>query len=282
MKMIITKGLPASGKSTWAKEYVSNNDQWVRINRDDLRNMRGKYWVPSQEDLITQWEDWCVLLALNHGYHVVLDATNLNDSRTKARIDSYKEQHKDLKTDVKWFKTPLEECIARDNKRENGVGEKVIRGMYEKYLKPEPPKYDEDDSLPKCIICDIDGTLAEMGNRSPFEWDKVGLDTLKEPVADIANRMAIDNVVFVFSGRDGSCRKETEEWLEDNGVLYDELIMREAGDQTADEKVKRQMFEDHVRGKYYCNLVLDDRDKVVRMWREDLGLTCLQVDYGNF
>lgn len=277
----MTKGLPASGKTTWAREHVKSG-AWVRINRDDLRNMRGQYWIPSQEELITQWEDWCVILALQQGLNVVLDATNLNDERSKSRVDSFRQQIPKLKFETKFFDTPLDVCLKRDAKRADGVGETVIMRMYDKYLKPAATEYKEDVDLPPCIICDIDGTLAKMYNRGPFEWHKVGNDKLNWPIYDILDKFNDTHVIQIFSGRDGVCRKETEEWLATLNVPYDNLVMREKGSQEADEKVKAKMFEDYVRGKYNCSFVLDDRNKVVRMWREDLGLTCLQVDYGNF
>ena len=39
MKLIMTKGLPASGKSTWAKQYLDDNPGTKRVNKDDLRAM---------------------------------------------------------------------------------------------------------------------------------------------------------------------------------------------------------------------------------------------------
>ncbi len=42
-------------------------------------------------------------------------------------------------------------------------------------------------SLPKAIIVDIDGTLAERVNRSPYDWSKVGEDRVKKPIRDIVN-----------------------------------------------------------------------------------------------
>jgi predicted kinase len=51
--LLILQGPPASGKSTWAKEFVKNNPWYIRVCRDDLRRMRGTYWIPGQEDMIT-------------------------------------------------------------------------------------------------------------------------------------------------------------------------------------------------------------------------------------
>ena len=70
------RGLPASGKSTFAKKYCIENKNWIRVNRDDLRNMRGQYWIPKQEDMISSWEINCILSALEYNKNVIVDATN--------------------------------------------------------------------------------------------------------------------------------------------------------------------------------------------------------------
>jgi len=132
MKIILTIGLPASGKSTWAKEYVKENKTYVRVSRDDLRNMRGIYWVPDQEDLITDWERSCIDSSLNRGYNVVIDATNLNMKFRNALINTYSGEN-DI--ELKYFKTPLKDCLKRDKGREGEVGEEVIMRMYKNALK---------------------------------------------------------------------------------------------------------------------------------------------------
>ena len=60
------------------------------------------------------------------------------------------------------------------------------------------------------------------------------------------------------------------------------LLMRKDGDNRPDQIVKRELYERHVQGLYEIEGVLDDRDRVVAMWRNDLGLTCLQVAPGAF
>ena len=142
MKLLITVGLQGSGKTTWAKDFVEKNKNYVRINRDDLRNMRGSYWIPSQEDLITEWQNACIISALKNNYSVIIDDTNLNKDRNKFRVEKLRQTLRDLGHDkasnftveYKHFDTPLEECIKNDLKRPNSVGEKVIRQFYDKYL----------------------------------------------------------------------------------------------------------------------------------------------------
>lgn len=136
-------------------------------------------------------------------------------------------------------------------------------------------------SKSSCIICDIDGTIAALGDRSPFDWTRVGED---KPIQVIINLLAILHPVYtiiLFSGRDGSCRDLTEQWLQEHQVPYHELLMRKAGDKRKDCIVKQEMYETHIVPRYEVEFVLDDRKQVVDMWR-GLGLTCLQVAEGNF
>lgn len=283
MKLLILKGLPASGKSTWAKQYCSKNKDWVRINRDDLRNMRGEYWIPKQETLITEWEDSCVILSLKQGLNVILDSTNLNKDRNKYRVEKLKVDFPDLVVEYKFFDISLEDCIKRDLKRVDSVGESVIRNMYDKYLAPENAIYKEDESLERAVIFDVDGTLAEMYNRSPYDWHKVGFDLPKMEVIRLAKLYKVNGFkLIIFTGRDGSCLSETQDWLLKNGVDYDEVHIRPEGNNEKDSVIKKELFEKNIRGKYYVELVVDDRNQVVDMWRKELGLTCLQVNYGDF
>lgn len=275
MKLLILQGLPGSGKSSWAKEFIKDKSDWVRVNRDELRSMRYPYWVPKQESLITEWEDFCVKSALDKGYNVILDATNLNKDRIKNKVKE-RFARDDLKVEYKFFDVPLETCINNDLKRENSVGEKVIRGMYEKYLKPNPAVYDEDPNLDECIICDIDGTLAKSTGRSPFEFDRVHEDEIIKPVLDILANYG--GYIFLFTGRDDSCLDMTKGWLDKYNVSYHEIHARKASDNRKDSIVKKEMFENFVRGKYYCNFVIDDRKQVKRMWTNELGLFVFDVN----
>ena len=75
--------------------------------------------------------------------------------------------------------------------------------------------------------------------------------------------------------------KETIKWLNDNGIKFDDLYMRFTNDLRKDSIVKQEIYEMCIKDKYNVLFVLDDRDQVVNMWREQ-GLKCLQVAEGNF
>lgn len=133
------------------------------------------------------------------------------------------------------------------------------------------------------IICDIDGTLASLGARSPYEFGKVDQDEVKHATAEAVRVFSrAGYAIILFTGRDDSSREMTVAWLETNDVPFDVLVMRRAGDRRKDSKVKREMYERTVPGTYDVLLVLDDRNQVVDMWRKELGLPCFQVDYGDF
>lgn len=137
--------------------------------------------------------------------------------------------------------------------------------------------------MKKAIIVDIDGTLAKMNGRGPFEWGRVGEDKVNYPIRHLVNLyQGSGHTIIVFSGRDGCCREITENWLSDNYIGYNHLFMRPIGNNEKDAIIKRRLYDEHVAGKFDVQFVLDDRNQVVDMWRKDLGLTCFQVDYGDF
>ena len=137
--------------------------------------------------------------------------------------------------------------------------------------------------MKKAVIVDIDGTLAKMNGRTPFEWDRVGEDKVNEAVKTLVNALALCNFeIILFSGRDAVCMDQTKKWLMDNFIHYQHLFMRPEGNNEKDAIIKRKMYDENIVGKFDVQFTIDDRDQVVEMWRKDLGLTCLQVDYGNF
>ena len=138
-KLIICRGLPASGKSTWAKQWVLEDPEHrVRINQDDIRLMLGKYWVPSREKLVQEIQFDAIVEALSREFDVVIDNTNLNKkvldqfNRLIKTFENYEIEYKDF------FDTPLSVCIERDKNRDLQVTEKVIRNFYNNYKDKYP------------------------------------------------------------------------------------------------------------------------------------------------
>lgn len=131
-KIILCRGIQGSGKTTWAKQWVLEDPEHrVRFNNDDIRNMLGKYWVPSREPIVTTMKNSFISGAAIFRMDVVIDNMNLNSKELDywkdiARMFNYDLEFKD-------FFIPLQECIERDSKRPNPIGEEVIRRTYEKY-----------------------------------------------------------------------------------------------------------------------------------------------------
>jgi predicted kinase len=298
--LVITRGLPASGKTTFARDWCNGREGRVRVNRDDLRwNLYGKYHGLTylEEETITRVQHAAVRKLLNSGSSVVVDDTNLRLKHARAWAEIAQEMGAAF-----WvinLPTPLDTCIMYDAERqdrgERYVGEDVIREMHKRYLASGPleavtPRnetalptrsYTPDDNLPSVWIVDIDGTLAHKGDRSPFDWKRVGEDTPNEGVLTLADELGWRSKLIIISGRDEVCRPETEEWLATYDLSYEELLMRPAGDHRKDSIVKEEIFWRDIAPKYSVRGVLDDRNQVVAMWRA-LGLLCLQVADGNF
>ena len=131
-KIILCRGIQGSGKTTLAKQWVLEDPEHrVRFNNDDIRNMLGKYWVPSREPIVTIMKNSFISGAAIFRMDVVIDNMNLNSKELDYWKDIANMFNYDL--EIKYFPTPLQECIERDSKRPNPIGEEVIRRTYEKY-----------------------------------------------------------------------------------------------------------------------------------------------------
>jgi len=171
----------------------------------------------------------------------------------------------------------------------------------------------------KIVIFDLDGTLAIIDRRreisgktkdgkvtDKINWNEffnpgnIAFDEPNEPVIELAQMLKDKGYkIFIFSGRNDRMYERTVEWLEWNDVPYDLLVMRpdkfqgktwpvaEGNPATPDmrympdEKLKKAMLDEFVEDIKDVYLVVDDRQKVIDMWRS-LGLNTWQVAEGNF
>lgn len=302
-QLYITRGLPASGKTTWARTAIDMRPvgNVIRLNRDDLRSMMlpTTYRQPVYiaEELVTQVQHGQIADLLRAGVDVIVDDTNLRARvvRTLAQLA--------IKAEATWscvdfLDVPLEECLHRDAARPNAVGEEVIRRMHGKYLsggrtlavpdveaavtgKPYVPAPD----TAKAVIVDIDGTVALHGNRDPFDTSLYHED---QPNQDVVEMVVMEfetghRIVFC-SGRSAEFREATEAWISEHVLPQGagwELHMRPTGDTRNDAIVKLELFDQYIRDRFDVRRVYDDRDRVVKAWRS-IGLTVLHVAEGNF
>jgi hypothetical protein len=163
------------------------------------------------------------------------------------------------------------------------------------------------------VIFDLDGTLANIDARrkkslkpnGKMDWDvffdaeNINLDKPNDPVIKMAQLLAEDGFkIVIFSGRNDRSFFTTKSWLTRNRVPFTKLVMRPdkfkddswpiANGNPAtkemrfmpDEILKKKMLDTFVDIDDVF-LVVDDRDKVVKMWR-DLGLNTFQVAPGDF
>lgn len=298
MTIILTRGLPGSGKSTWAKAWVAADPSTrLRVNRDDIRfQLYGKYWGEGvDENVVTKIEDAMVAAGVAAGKSVVIDATHLKS----AWITRWRRKYPNLT--IESFETPVEECKLRDRQRTRTVGADNIQSMANRYhirpdgklpALPEPvegseqwkpaPKYQE--GLQEVYIVDIDGTLANhTGIRDPYDTSRYHLDNLHVNVAATVEALNLmGQSIILVSGRDEAFRGVTTEWLDKHGVDFAVLYMRPKGDVRNDAIIKHEIYHEHIAGKYNVIGVFDDRGRVLRMWRA-IGLTTFAVgDTDNY
>ena len=283
LTLTLTVGISASGKTTWANEQCRKGNT-ININRDDLRfslfgvnSWKDYKFTKQRESLISCLQETMAREVLDSGMHVIISDTNLNE-KTRQRWKNFCKVFK-CKYIEQIFNVDVEECQKRNAMRDGGIPPNVIYDQYKKFKEQylTAKLYTSASDKPDAIICDIDGTLAHMQDRSPFDWSRVGDDTLDGEVADYLTMQHKQGTsIILLSGRDGVCRPETEKWLEDNAISYDKLYMREEGDCRKDTIVKEEMFDRAVRNNYNVLHVLDDRPVVCDMWR-DLGLKVWSV-----
>lgn len=304
--VILLRGIPASGKSTFAKKHleVYPSGTVLRINNDDLSSMLfGTSWgngKASAELLAKLRFDLLRNAIENKAVRLVfIDNTNLNTRTVRGLTKLALAMGAIVTVDDRFLSVSVEECLLRDALRENPVGEKVIRDMaarakvlnawvpptdsyHEDSFIASLEKYENDERLPSVTIVDVDGTLALMNERSPYAWDKVGEDLPHAVVVNfVKSLIANGEQVIIASGRDGVCRIQTQAWLDEHVAPGLPLLMRTEKDPRPDTLVKHELFNENIKGKYHVKLVLDDRNSVVRLWR-GLGLKCWQIAEGNF
>lgn len=142
------------------------------------------------------------------------------------------------------------------------------------------------------IICDIDGTIADLEHRrkylscKPKDYKNFFAEMVYDkpiwPVIDLISALdaAQHNIIFA-SGRPDDYRDETEAWLSAHGLQYSPLYMRKARDYRPDDIIKEEILDKIIADGFAPILVIDDRTRVVKMWRRR-GLICLQAAEGDF
>jgi hypothetical protein len=232
---------------------------------------------------------------------VIDNFSNLNPKHQKEYEEIVEQYNNSADSDntyqieYKLFDTPIEVCLERDAQRPNPIGEKVIKQCWKKYrnyiiqqsIKNMLNKQvQQNPGLPRAIVVDMDATLCFNTNGRPFYGEGAAegmlLDIPNDSVINLVwNYQELGYKIIILTGRDESCRKVTEKWLENNEIVPDLLIMRPEGDYSPGDVMKQTLYNQYVKDKYFIEFVIDDSTKCVEMWR-NLGLTCLQPNEGKF
>lgn len=303
-KIILTRGIQGSGKSTWARKWVEENPKTrIRFNNDDVRNMLGPYWIPERETLVSEIKKQTVLNAMRLNYDIVIDNMNLNPKEVKYWEDIVKNYNELINTTIsgdsvkyeyeiefKDFFIPLEECIRRDAMRPNPIGEKVIRDTWRRYKHfiqtSEVERYVNNlkryEGKPKCIVIDMDSTVCFNMSKRPWfgEGAAEGMinDVPNTGVCDIIRQLQEEYLIVVATGRDTSQEEVTKQWLAKQGINVDEYFFRTNGDYRKGVEIKKEEITS-ILEKYDIVAIFEDCEPIVQMYR-DMGLTVLQPNSG--
>lgn len=311
----VTRGLPASGKSTWAMSHDFRQDgtNGVLLAERDMLRVElgivapGTKGVGSQEEEanLTKIQHDRIRQGLRLGLTVIVSDTNLPDKRVRDLIGIAEDEGSEWK--IKDFRDiDLMTILKRNAVREAGVPEDVIRNMHSRFVKgrdlthiptafnlqkesfdfTKVEKYVANPDGTATILVDVDGTLANHeGVRSPYDVTKYREDTVHEDTAHIVRHLhEAGDYIVVFSGRHKDHKDDLVWWLDEHNIPYDEIVMRERA-KVSDDLEKLYLFEKYMRNRDDLKIIaaLDDRSRVVNnTWRTALGIRCYQVAPGDF
>lgn len=302
--IVLCIGLPASGKSTWAKEQVKlEPDRWRRVNRDDLRLMLWNGpWSPvvADEKVVTAIAEAAVRSNLEAGFDVIVDNTNLK-ARDRKDFHLIAESVGNCVVVEKVFPCTVEEALKR-NLRRSGcacvhadviinkakrfhVGKdgsfKNIKDSITGYKEPTIGALIQDENLPKIAIFDLDGSMCNISHRNPYDATTCDQDLPNNHVVDLCKMIHSQGIkIMFFSGREERFKDKTRTWLNTYFNQDYELHMRSSGDYRKDSIVKLEMYEQWVKNKFNIIAVVDDRLQVCQLWYR-LGLPIFRVGNPN-
>ena len=287
MEAIITVGIPRSGKSLYAKSLANTHKE---INRDNARLLlsgcksKRDYWnlpkneIKKYEKEVTKYCTSYISLCALSGFDIICSDTNLNEKLRDELIFRLETIGYDVT--IKEFDITFEQAMKYNEKSgDDYVAKSVMTSMWRKWLDYKNHKHAVfHEGLEEIYLVDIDGTVADhKGIRSPFDWPSVKKDIPKLHVISVVKSLISSGKKIVFmSGRESVCMEDTIEWIKDHITDDVEIYMRAEGDRRKDNVVKRELYDNHIGGRYNVVGVFDDRLQVVRMWR-DMGLTVFCV-----
>ena len=298
MQALVSIGISASGKSYYAQSIPDYHE----INRDNIRKdiLKSKgiefswsKWNWKWESDVTKIQHSLIEECAKQDTSIYISDTNLNYDRLKQLYQYLTKLG--FEVSFKVFDVTLQLATERDNARPNGVGIFVIEKQRTAFAKLLPQLVNKhwfktDSSIPvyeqhvhephkiNTLLVDVDGTIAHMHNRNPFEWDKVHTDEPDKLLCNFLNYYLSDanNHIIFLSGRDGICEPATKVWITKHipYAVFNQnckLIMRSPNDTRKDFIIKKEIFFNYINDNYNVIATFDDRPQVCRMWH-DIGL----------
>jgi predicted kinase len=322
LKVILTVGIPASGKSTWSKEEVRKDPEGtIRISRDDLRTMLSNYhYSEANEKVVSALKEFTLVHGLKRGRNVIIDETNLNKRNFDEVCNTIRTLNIDCLVMEKPFYIELDEAIARDNSRTgtSHVGDDVVKrfwkksgGTQHKHFKPrvemisrkteseivdgKPPV---NAKLPWAVVCDLDGTLSLFNSinrdgtvtmqhegvhaRSPYDASKCDQDAINEQVAAVIDAMHKNGYKIIFCSGREDIYREQTERFIQKHLGIEYELFMR---KTSDQRKDSIIKEEIYNGNIaprYNVFLVLDDRNQVVEFWRKKGLTCFQVAPGDF
>ncbi len=299
-EILILVGAPGSGKTTFAKELLTNNKHWARVSRDDFRAMHFAETraTDAVEIMITYAVDAAIKGYIDNKYNVIIDATNCK----MASINYFIKKFITLANiTFKVLDPPLETLLKRCLEREAATGkhipEAVIKDHFNKlqhlktifnfapiaYKAPTLVAPVEVATKPAAFLCDLDGTVAIANGRNMFDPTDAEIltDTPIWPAIKVLQALAQQYKIIFVSGRTDTTFNATKQWIEKyifTSITKDQLLMRNALDYRRDSIVKKEMLHEYILPNYNVIGVFDDRLQVIKECWNAEGIYCFNVN----
>lgn len=307
-KIIITVGPPGCGKTKWSIDYLLEHPTAKHLNRDDMRRSSMlSIYNAEDEVVLKRIRDYAVESWLNKNYDVIIDDTNLTPD-VFPRLCKIADRLGDVSVEEIVFKEEKDICWNRVEKRNSQItdqftpqiSKEVFSSLYDLFIQKRPndvyyapPRYEREmmldefevTTLQKAIILDLDGTVAfHPYGRDPFDHSQIPLDIPNKILISEINALKKSSGyhILIVTGRSEVSRDESENWLSSAELNYDKLFMRPADEKFEhDYIIKKKIYEDEIKDKYFITCVYEDREQLVEMWRS-LNLITYQIDFGRF
>ena len=289
-----------SGQNIYIDELRDELLRQFSLKKDDFMKSKTGNLSP-RENLVINIQTVCICYAVSQRRNLVIDDTNGNPKH-RTRIEGlccgYTLKVIDMHLD---YGITLQQCLERNAARKRIVPRAAILGMAKQFILPQGSsisqfqqvsqnkKYDTHN---KVVVCDIDGTLADISHRVHLvdrsnnqkpRWtdffSKMADDTLRHHVKSLLHDTYADCDVVLVSARPEDYRTVTEERLKKHGVRYNALIMRRAGDYRPDTVVKQEIIDNYLP-KMQIVMWIDDRRKVIEQVRKN-NIPVLDVSEGK-